>query len=252
MKPNFLGIGAAKAGTTKVARLLNQHPEVFISSPKELHYFDSDDPLGKKTTEWYFSKFEENVARGEITPSYMFVPGAPKLIHSVLGVDMKFIVSLRNPVDRAYSHYCHAVNNWHEEKYRERNYPIEELNFRDAITQEPERLASGEFHIRHQSYFKKGVYSEQLERYFEFFPRENFYIYLFEDFIENPSSIMAEMCQFLGVNDSFKFRNFGEKVNAQTKGSLDLATRTWLSARYLPDNQKLNDLIGIDVSKWRV
>ena len=173
-KPNFLGLGAAKAGTTKMAQLLSQHPQIFMSEPKELHFFDGDGSLGDGSLDSYLANFKENIAIGEYTPSYLFVPDAPEAMARLLGTNLKFIVALRNPIDRAYSHHCHAVNNWSARKWQARGYPVETGTFSAALVEEPARLASGEYHIRHQSYFSKGLYALQLRRFFAHFPRENF------------------------------------------------------------------------------
>ena len=72
--PNFLGIGVAKAGTTSLSSIIVQHPEVNLSTigGKEIHFFD--EKFMSHSKEWYFSLFEENIAVGELTPSYIFVP----------------------------------------------------------------------------------------------------------------------------------------------------------------------------------
>ena len=109
-RPNFLGIGAARCGTTTLARLLAEHPQVSFprSERKELHFFDEQD-VNKRNMEEYFKRFDANVAVGEFTPSYLFDPKCRDLIFETIGADIKFIVILRNPVERAYSHYCAAI-----------------------------------------------------------------------------------------------------------------------------------------------
>ncbi|XOV89474.1 MAG: sulfotransferase family protein [Pseudomonadota bacterium] len=249
-RPSFIGLGAAKAGTTKVAQLLSQHPQIFMSSPKELHFFDGDAPDSHLAPDSYFSQFEEAQAAGEFTPSYLFMPEAPGAIAKLLGTEIKFIVALRNPVDRAYSHYCHAVNNWSEPKWQERNYPAENAGFEDALIEEPMRLQAGRFHIRHQSYFSKGLYALQLRRFFAFFPQENFFIYLFEDFVADPHGVLASLCRFLGVDENFEFADVRERVNAQTQGEIPLDLRSKLTGAYREANNELAEMIGRDLSLW--
>jgi len=109
-RPNFLGIGAAKAGTTTLARQLSGHPEIsFSRKGKELHFFD-EQPITPESVAHYFSLFPSNIAVGEFTPSYLFDPKCRDQIRDVLGTETRFIAILRNPVDRAYSHYlsCRA------------------------------------------------------------------------------------------------------------------------------------------------
>lgn len=249
--PNFLGIGAAKAGTTKLTELLSQHPEVSIPIRKELHFFDDDDLTGKKNIEWYFSQFEDNIAVGEYTPSYLFVPDCAKKIYETFGGKMKFIVSLRNPIDRAYSHYCHAITNWGKNQYRKLNYPIENLSFEKAIQQEDIRLKSCKFHIRHLSYFSKGLYDIQLKRYFKLFCKSNFFIYTLEEFIEKPEYILKKLCRFLNVFEDFKFKAIDKKKNSQTIGTLSEQQRLFLYNKYRKSIENLELLIDKDLSCWK-
>ena len=126
----FLGIGAAKSGTTTLASLISEHPEISFprSGQKELHFFD-EEPVNPETLQKYFDSFDTNRAIGEFTPSYMFDTKCRDLIYDTLGEDIKFVVILRNPVDRAYSHYCNAVKLWGSPEYRKRGYPGESLSF---------------------------------------------------------------------------------------------------------------------------
>ncbi len=253
VKPNFLGIGAAKAGTTTMTNMLAQHPEISfpVKIGKELHFFDYPEKVTPEGVADYFTHFEENTATGEFTPSYLFDTGCRDLIDKVLGRDIRFLVTLRNPVDRAFSHYCHAVNNWAEEQWQKLNYPIEDLSFEEAIEKEEERLQSGRYHIRHQSYFSKGLYARQLKWYFEVFPKENFFIYLLEDYTADPKPILTEICRFLGVDDNFEFENLDLKMNAQTNIALSPETRARLMERYRSSIDELEAILGRDLSLWR-
>ncbi len=250
-KPNFLGIGAAKAGTTSLANNLSCHPEINFprNSQKELHFFD--ELFQKQSKEWYFKQFDQNKAVGEFTPSYLYVPECRDRIYKTLGQNLKFIVALRNPVDRAYSHYCHAVNTWNDPKYRQLNYPIEEMEFLEAVASESLRLASGRFHIRHLSYFSKGLYARQLKWYFKQFPRENFYIYLLEKYAEDPESILKEICKFIAVDPEFNFVHPQQKANSQANQDLDPRIKKELFTRYLPSIIELEELLDLDLSQWK-
>jgi hypothetical protein len=251
IKPNFLGIGVAKAGTTQISSLLRQHPEVYIPKNKELHFFDNDNFVGINNFSEYVSQFRYNRAIGEYTPSYLFIHEAPQKIKEMLDDNIKFLVALRNPVDRAFSHYCHAVNNWSEDRYRKLNYPIETLSFEEAIKQEDDRLKNGKYHIRHLSYFNKGLYSAQLKNYFRYFPIKNFYIYTLEDFSKNPQKILKEICLFLGIDTEFRFDNVNEKRNKQTNRELPVTTRNWLYSKYKNSINELEILLDRDFSYWK-
>ena len=248
-RPNLLGIGTAKAGTTSLANVLGRHPDIFMSSPKELHYFDNDKFLGERNLDWYFGKFESNRYISEFTPSYLYVDSAPTAIRETLGQDVKFIVSLRNPVLRAFSHYSHAVKNWADPKYRALNYPIETLSFEKAIAAESSRLEQASFHPRHLSYFAKGLYAEQLERYFAVFPRANFFIYLFEDFVASPTLVLEKLWKFLDL-PNLQIEAIPQ-LNSQTiEGGLSPQTYESLMERYEPSIQRLSKLLDRNLDVW--
>jgi len=192
MLPNFICPGAAKCGTSALYNLLKQHPDVFLSMPKEIHFFDRDVNY-KKGISWYktkyFSKVQNEKIIGEITPAYMYLDYVPERIFKCLGKDIKFIFMLRNPVDRAYSHYWHTYRNGQERE-----------TFIKAIEMEAERIknSNNRANIRY-SYIDRGFYSEQIRRYLEYFPKNNMKFILFEDFIKDTSRVMKEIFHFLEI-----------------------------------------------------
>jgi len=247
--PTFLGLGAAKSGTTSLSLMLNDHPQISMPrSVKELHFFDEHYPKGKH---WYFSMFSPNDAVGEITPSYLFMPECRDRIAEVLGSNVKFLVCLRDPVKRAYSHYCHARNNWHTPRHRAAGYPQETLSFEEAIEAEPERLKSGLYSIRHQSYFTKGLYADQLRHFFERFPRKQFFVFLFETFVTSPQSVLYEIYQFLGVDPAFSRGQRLPKTNVQSDASLSKEMRERLYKKYENAINDLETLLEWDLDVWR-
>ena len=252
-KPDFMGIGAAKAGTSSVARLLASHPEIGFprDGRKEMHFFDYPEKITPKGIREYFAMFPRNKAKGEFTCSYLLVRECRDRIHEVLGEDVRFLVALRNPVDRALSHYCHAVNNWGEKVWQDHGYPKETLSFEEALEQEDRRLKEGRYHIRHLSYFRKGLYAEQLKWYFEVFPREDFHVYLLDDYSSAPRRVLREICRFLGVDDGFEFREADRKWNTQTNRPMEPETHTKLVQQYKPSVEELEKLIGRDLSNWK-
>ena len=247
--PTFLGIGAAKSGTTSLSLMLNEHPQISMPrSVKEIHFFDEHYRKGRN---WYFSMFSPNDAVGEITPSYLFLSECRDRIAQVLGPDVKFLVCLRDPVKRAYSHYCHARNNWGKPRFKAMGYPQETLSFEEAIEAEPERLTSGRYSIRHQSYFTKGLYADQLRHFFERFSRDQFYIFLFETFVSSPQKALYEIYQFLGVDPAFSLGQKVPRTNAQSDASLSKETSEKLYRKY---ESAINDLAGLleqDLDVWR-
>lgn len=204
--PNFLVIGAAKCGTTSLAHYLSQHPQVFISSVKEPHFFDSDEAYAKGIDFYidvYFKRADGFAMRGEATPAYFSLPEMviPR-IKSILGEDLFFIVLLRDPVARAWSHYLHRVRSG-----------AETLSFEDALEVEPQRLiaepASSWF-----GYYTDGLYARSLRQWFDAFPRERFLILFQTDLANGPKRLLQEIWAFLKVDDSYEIQDFTRKNKA--------------------------------------
>lgn len=196
--PDFLIIGAQKCGTTSLYEYLTQHPQIVSATRKEVHFFDLNYALG---LEWYKSKLGEvdqlNSICGEASPYYIFHPQVPQRVYQHFP-QVKLIVLLRNPVDRAISHYYHELN-----RLKAETLPIEE-----AIDREPKRL-QGElekletdpnyysYNHQHYTYLSRGLYLEQLQRWMALFPREQFLILSSEEFWEKPDRTLAEVLNFL-------------------------------------------------------
>jgi hypothetical protein len=173
--PNFVIIGAQKSGTTSLYAYLRAHPDVFLAPGKEIHYFDSHLDEG---LDWYKAKFAGATTErtiGEATPNYMYFGEGLNRMAEVIP-EARLVAILRNPVDRAYSHY------WHE-RVRGR----EKLEFADAIAAEPARLATGDPQaIQCHSYVDRGRYLPQLQRVCELYPREAILVILFDDLCAAP------------------------------------------------------------------
>lgn len=203
--PNFLIAGAAKGGTTSIYYYLRQHPEVFLSSIKEPCFFcyASNKPsykVAKDTVftlseyENLFANSEKYIARGEATAIYLYmyetvINNIKKLIPKY--DDIKIIIVLRNPADRAFSQYMMNVRDLRET-----------LSFEEAIKEEGNRRRENwntDFF-----YLDRGFYYNQVEAYLKSF--KNVRIYLFEDLIRNPKSLMKDICNFLHIDDSFEFK----------------------------------------------
>jgi hypothetical protein len=189
--PDFLIVGAMRSGTTALATALGQHPELFMTPKKELHYFDVNIDNG---IDWYESQFVDGTGSvvGEATPSYMFDDFAVQRLSSTLP-GAKLIAILRDPVDRAYSHY------WHN-----RQRGRETLEFEAALEAESSRLHSTDALDRlYFSYFSRGLYHRQLEYLCRFFPRSQLLTLIFEEFREDQATTLRQVWRFLGVNERF-------------------------------------------------
>lgn len=205
--PNFILIGAQKAGTTAIAHYLEQHPQVFMSPSKEPGFFafegnlpnfkgPGDQSLYSKiitNLEDYSKLFEtatNEIAIGEATTWYLYSQHAADNIkyHTP---DAKLIAILRNPIDRAYSAYMHAVRDNREM-----------LPFEEALEAEHQRITAGWEYLWH--YQAIGRYAEQLERYYALFPAEQIQIYLYDDLQSKPERLVHDIFQFLNVDPGFQ------------------------------------------------
>jgi len=200
--PNFLILGAQKAGTTTLHSALELHPQVYTASPKELSFFNKEENY-RKGIEWYASFFKnwttEKVA-GEGTPSYLWDERVPARIKKHLP-QAKFIILLRNPVDRAYSAYWYAYISGSET-----------LPFEKALDVEPLRAQYGDAIRGFSSYLDRGRYVRQLNRYFDLFNRERFLILIFEEYVQNPDEALICVTSFLGIDCTKEFLEMAQKI----------------------------------------
>lgn len=189
--PNFLLVGAQKSGTTSLTHQLGSHPEVFML-PDEVHFFDRDSNFALGP-EWYrqqFARAAHESAVGESTPEYLYDADAVTRMAQLLP-DARLLVSLRHPVERAYSQY------WHN-----RTRGREPLSFRDAIAAEPDRIAVSDRSTRlRYSYVDRSRYLTQLQRMTAHYSRDRLHVVLFEQFASQPSDVLQSVFRFLGVSD---------------------------------------------------
>ena len=202
--PNFLIIGAPRSGTTTLYEELKRHPQIFMSSIKEPMFFAVEgasepfhspkDNQGIRDLEVYCSLFQGvrgEKAIGEASPLYLYSPKAPYRIKHYIP-NVKLIAILRNPVDRAYSHFLHH-----------RLLGYEGLaDFREAVEAEEKREQMG--WSPYWLYRKQGLYGEQLARYLSIFQSEKMKVFLFEDLVQDPDGLFQNIVQFLGLERSFK------------------------------------------------
>ena len=247
LRPNLLGIGCAKCGTTSLAKLLSSHPEIHAPK-KEMHFFDQGS-VTENAFETYLRQYQPKQWRMDFTPSYIMDRHARFLIKDWLGEDLRFVVMLRNPVKRAYSHYCHAIKNWLPGSNWVDNmgYPVERLGFRKAIEEELARMVFDPWHTRHLSYFSKGLYHTQLSRWFEIFNPSQFTILVLENLAADPHPGIRQLENALNISLD---GNELPKLNSQSDQGLSKEDYQWLWSRYKPEVEKLSRDFGIDVSCW--
>lgn len=243
--PAFLIIGAQKAGTTSLYNYLIQHPQVEKAIEKEVHYFDLN---YYKPFEWYLQCFpglggnKKNIT-GEASPYYIFHPTCAVRIKEKLP-KVKLIIILRNPVDRAYSHYHHAVRNLGET-----------LAFEEAIEMEEARLA-GEleklerdpfycsYNYQHYSYLSRGIYVDQLKNWYDLFPAKQILLLKYEELFSNPSDYMNKVSEFLKISPhNYAFDIFNQGEYSDMSGE----TQKRLKQFFKPHNEKLHNFIQNDL-----
>lgn len=195
--PNFIMIGVAKAGTTSFFHYLDQHPQIYMCPIKATNFFgyedarnwkwmeEGDPPLLRnfpvRTFEEYEASFagaSTEIAIGEVSPQYFRCPTAAQRIHDSIP-NVKLIVSLRNPADRAFSGFLMRTRRG------------------DAVKGFYEELSPQSSHV------KEGFYYRRLKRYLDIFPKDRIKIYLFEEFRKEPARIVADLYEFLGVATNF-------------------------------------------------
>jgi len=234
--PGFIIIGAQRGGTTSLYNYLIDHPQVGAATRKEVHFFDR---YFEKGIDWYRAHFPrrgEFVIVGEASPYYLFHPEAPQRILAAMP-RAKCIALLRNPIDRAYSHF-------HFEVARGR----EPLPFAEATEREPERLRTSDDLMgpawRHHSYLARGAYADQIRRWLTVFPPEQLLILQSEEFYRDPQRILHLTQDFLGV-DRHEPRQFTIYHDANYP-MMDPEVRRRLRDHFAPLNRELYDLLGRD------
>jgi hypothetical protein len=243
--PSALIIGAQKGGTTSLFNYLLEHPGVLPSLRKEVHYFDFNYSRGLR---WYRGHFPyaHRLGRGSLTlegsPYYLVHPLVPQRVARLLP-DVKLIAVLRNPVDRALSHYQHEVRGGRES-----------LSFGEALDRESERLAGEEVRLANEpnyysynhhrySYVRRGLYLEQLRRWAQHFPRSQMLVLQSERLFRDPAGTTASVHEFLGlqphrlrVDRPFRQREYDRNLPA--------ARRAQLAAFFEPHNRELFQWLG--------
>jgi len=190
--PNFFIVGAPRCGTTFLYHYLKQIPGIYMSPVKEPGYFSvSIDPKlkltkpirDKKKYLKLFKGVKDEKAIGEASPSYLWDPKAPKLIHDTVP-DAKIIMILRDPVQRSYSHYLLGVG-----------LGYQTLPFGEAVKKALNGLDDYSNRIASTSF-----YSEQVKRYLDIFKKDQIKIFIFEEFIKDNEKSVKEVLNFLGVS----------------------------------------------------
>ena len=243
--PSALIIGAQKGGTTSLFQYLARHPDVLPPFGKEIHYFDFHHASGVR---WYRGRFPyaRELRAGRLTldatPYYLVHPLAPQRAAALLP-GVKLIAVLRNPIDRALSHYQHEVRGGREP-----------LSFAEAIDREPERLAGEEERLRNEpgyyswnhhryAYVHRGVYVEQIRRWLQHFPRSQLLVLPSEWLFGDPPAASAAAYEFLGLRPH-RLEHYKPFLQGNYERAMPADLRARLAAYFAPHNRELSRLLG--------
>ena len=248
--PDFVIIGAQKCGTTSLYDFVIQHPSIAPASNKELHYFSVRYKFGKQ---WYRSNFPTNWTRrrfykktsqkllsGEASPTYLFYPMVSDRMKKMLP-DVKLIVILRNPIDRAYSQYHFNVRYNNEALSFERAIELEKercMGEKERLIKDPSYRA---FRYRRYSYLARGVYADQLEDWFGHYSKNQFLILATEDFRKNSQQALDQVFDFLKV-PPFQVETLRD-LNVGNYKPMNKDTRKSLIEYFKPHNERLYKLL---------
>lgn len=208
--PNFLGIGAMRSGTSWLYDQLRGHKDVYMSEQKELNFFNDFYDHGIDWYRGHFPSAKDAVkykAIGEITPTYMADPEVPSRIRAHIP-DSRFIVILRNPVYRAYSEYTKRLR---------------DFNFAGTFD---------EFVERCDGVLARGYYTEQLQRYFRLFARDQFLILIFEEAVSSHQATIQRLAEFLDIDpNGFDPDRMKQRVNPSYLPRMPRLYSTYVRAR---------------------
>jgi hypothetical protein len=244
---DFIGVGVQKAGTTALYHYLCKHPDIAMSDWKELHYF-SNPSLDFKIEELndyanYHQHFDWTTEkiRGEITPRYCYSNDVISHIFKY-NPQMKIILILRNPIERAFSHWNMRLS----KKEISSSFldcikaDILRHRFNTQFEQYPE-----------DDYVRRGFYVEQIDRIYQYFPTEQVHIIKYEDFRANQQQVLIDILLFLGLDYS-KF-NFEEKqvYHFPYTTEMDTASFNLLNELFIPEIEKLEKKLNWNCSDWK-
>lgn len=196
---DFIIIGAQKAGTTTLFQLLNEHPQIFMPAAKELPFFTFDERYAQGLPAYmdeYFGKIPSSCIAGKATPQYLSDPRAAARIAQTLP-DVRLIAVLRNPLDRALSHYRMSVRRSIEN--RTFDQVVRELSASDVAAHVRELETGREAET--SCYLAWGEYGRELSAYFSRFPHKHIKIIFTEDLERDPLTVYRDLLAFLGVEE---------------------------------------------------
>ena len=241
-------IGAKKCGTTSLFRYLIEHPNVGAPTEKEISYFNIHFAKGIL---WYKSFFpmslpgfkSQYLITGEATAGYICHSQAPQRIAATLPA-VKLMALLRNPVDRAYSHYHHTKRIGREDFSFEEAIEQEELRVEQIETRSHE-LGSNHYGAYNYTYLSSGLYAEQLKNWLNLFDKQQLLILKSEDFFNHPGAIFKQVLDFLNL-PNWQPKQYKQYNSNSYPKMIEPTTRKHLVEYFKPHNQRLYQLLGVN------
>ncbi|WCO00645.1 sulfotransferase domain-containing protein [Psychroserpens ponticola] len=244
-KPDFIIIGTQKGGTSGLFSILRNHTYIEPSLTKEVHYFDNDEWYNEHKIFQYHSFFplpyriKKNAKVFEATPLYIFHPEVASRLYSY-NPNLKLIIVLRDPAERAFSAWTMRHHNFKTNKNRSLHDP---RSFSDAISDEFENFKTETFYDNRISYVKRGIYHQQIENYLKYFKREQLLIIESNDLRKHSDDVLKKVQRYIDVPyEKLAFETSNKsKVNEKEKYAQDINR---LREFYKPHNDSLFKLLG--------
>jgi hypothetical protein len=239
----FVVGGAMKAGTTALSSFLDQHPEVCMANGKEAHFFDADEnfpPDRKPDLSIYHAKFAPRPTTrilGDATPIYLWwEPAAERAM--AYNPALKWVILLRHPAERAYSHWNAFRKAGHET-----------LGFEEALAAEAPRRAAVPFQERVHSYVDRGFFARQLRRLFQIVPRRQVLVLRNEELRHDHTGALRRVFEFIGVCSSVQIQK-AWVFSHEYEQPMSPALKARLTALFADDIRDLERLLGWELSDW--
>jgi hypothetical protein len=226
--PSFIIIGGMKCGTSSLFKYLCQHPQLFGSSHKEVRFFAREDfySQGEKWYRAHFPRLQDMPAGSlafEATPDYLFFPDVASRMAAILP-DLKLVALLRNPTERAISHYFHNLK-----KGREKQDILAAMEHHEAV------------------YKRRGRYKEQIERYYNSFGPDRLKIVESERLFQKPNEALQDVYEFLGIERDFQVPDLSPKQVGFNRQPVRPEVYDHLNTYFQPLNEQLFDYLGYEL-----
>ena len=243
-------IGTQRGGSTSLYKYLVTHPNIRKALHKEVQYFSLH---FQKSWTWYLAHFplcfgsKGDFLTGEASPYYLFHPEVPKRVAERLP-DIKLIVTLRNPIDRAYSQYKHEINSGFETRSFEAALEGEGVLAKNTKRMWGFSEVRDRFVHQHYLYVSRGIYVKQLKHWMQYVPREQFLIIKSENLFTHPKETFSEVIEFLEL-PSYVLQDTNP-YHQSKYSTMNNETRKQLCDFYEPYNNNLSKFANISTHDW--